>query len=216
VGVGIGRGARYVDRFCVEAAREPYSSFATMLPYRDQVDYYAKAVMDLWLEGARIWRCIEAMCLLSELEIERSMMTQIVQYKSEHFSGVEALWKEAFPNDTTWNVAAVAIPEKVRVQPDLFLVALNGSLTVGSVMAGYDGHRGWISRIAVLKSHRDQGIGRLLLAEAERRLANLGCIKVNLQVVDANADVVKFYQRLGYGVEPRISMSKHLRPVDIG
>lgn len=143
-------------------------------------------------------------------------MTKIIQYNGEHFSGVEALWKEAFPNDTPWNAAALAIPEKTRIQPDLFLVALDGSLTVGSVMAGYDGHRGWISRIAVLKSHRNQGIGKLLIVEAERRLADLGCIKVNLQVVEANVGVVEFYQRSGYAIEPRISMSKHLRLVDVG
>jgi hypothetical protein len=50
-------------------------------------------------------------------------MALITRYESEHFLGVEALWKEAFPNDTPWNAAAVAIPEKTRFQPDLMLVA---------------------------------------------------------------------------------------------
>ncbi|WP_284309829.1 GNAT family N-acetyltransferase, partial [Labrys miyagiensis] len=98
-----------------------------------------------------------------------------------------------------------------RFQPELMVVALDGGAVVGSVMAGYEGHRGWLSRIAVLKSHREQGIGLKLLAEAERRLMALGCTKVNLQVVDSNAAVVEFYQRSGYRVEPRISMSKILR-----
>jgi ribosomal protein S18 acetylase RimI-like enzyme len=141
-------------------------------------------------------------------------MVLITRYDSEHFPGVDALWKEAFPNDAPWNAAAVAIPEKTRFQPNLMLVALDGELVVGSVMAGYEGHRGWISRIAVLKSHRDQGIGRKLLAEAESRLAGLGCIKVNLQVVESNAGAVEFYEQSGYRTEPRTSMSKHLRQVD--
>jgi ribosomal protein S18 acetylase RimI-like enzyme len=81
---------------------------------------------------------------------------------------------------------------------------------VGSVMAGYEGHRGWISRIAVLKSRQGTGLGQDLLAEAERRLAALGCIKVNLQVVESNAATVRFYEKSGYQVEPRISMSKRL------
>ena len=72
------------------------------------------------------------------------------EYRNEHFAGVEALWREAFPNDAPWNKASTAIAEKMRVQPDLMLVALEGLLVVGSVMAGYEGHRGWISRIAVL------------------------------------------------------------------
>ena len=105
----------------------------------------------------------------------------------------------------------MAIPEKMRFQPELMLVALDGPLVVGSVMAGYEGHRGWISRIAVLQSHRLEGIGQLLLHEAEKRLAALGCIKVNLQVVETNAAVVRFYEEAGYQVEPRISMSKNLR-----
>lgn len=98
----------------------------------------------------------------------------------------------------------------MRVQPNLLLVALEDDRIVGSVMAGYDGHRGWISRIAVLTSHRDRGLGEALIAAAEERLAALGCVKINLQVVEANAAVVEFYKRVGYQVEARISMSKLL------
>jgi predicted N-acetyltransferase YhbS len=108
-------------------------------------------------------------------------MPIISQYTDEHFAGVEALWREAFPNDAPWNKASTAIAEKMRVQPDLMVVALEGLLVVGSVMAGYEGHRGWISRIAVLRAHRHKRIGQKLLSEAERRLAALGCIKINLQ-----------------------------------
>ena len=138
-------------------------------------------------------------------------MPTVLCYRSEHFAGVDALWKNAFPDDKSWNVAAAAIPEKTRFQPDLMLVALEGNLVVGSVMAGYDGHRGWISRIAVLRSHRKNGIGQALIAAAEERLATLGCVKVNLQVVESNSAVVAFYERAGYQVERRISMSKLLR-----
>jgi ribosomal protein S18 acetylase RimI-like enzyme len=138
-------------------------------------------------------------------------MPDIVCYRSEHFAGVDALWKDAFPDDAAWNVGAVAIPEKIRFQPDLMLVALEDSVVVGSIMAGYDGHRGWISRIAVLSSHQKRGIGQALISAAEERLAALGCIKVNLHVVESNSVVVGFYQRVGYQVERRISMSKLLR-----
>lgn len=139
-------------------------------------------------------------------------MLTITPYGSEHFAGVDALWREAFPDDSAWNVAAIAIPEKMKTQPNLFLVAVEGQLVVGSIMAGYDGHRGWISRVAVLRSHRGRGIGQALIAEAEKRLEMLGCIKINLQVVASNASVVGFYRRLGYVVEERISMSKRISP----
>jgi ribosomal protein S18 acetylase RimI-like enzyme len=137
-------------------------------------------------------------------------MPIISEYKEEHFPGVEALWREAFPSDSPWNEASAAIPEKMRFQPGLMFVALEGSLVVGSVMAGYEGHRGWISRIAVLQEHRRKGIGLALLSEAERRLAALGCVKINLQVVEKNSTVVRFYEEAGYEIEPRVSMSKHL------
>ena len=137
-------------------------------------------------------------------------MPMISEYRDEHFAAVEALWQEAFPNDAAWNKASVAIPEKMRFQPDLLLVAHEDPLVVGSVMAGYEGHRGWISRIAVLKSHRHKRIGHALLAEAERRLAALGCIKINLQVVETNSAVVRFYEEAGYEIEARISMSRRL------
>jgi GNAT superfamily N-acetyltransferase len=146
------------------------------------------------------------------MEPNQPMPLLITKYESVHFAGVDALWREAFPNDMPWNAAATAIPEKIRFQPDLMLVAFDEDNVVGSVMAGYEGHRGWISRIAVLRSHRSQGVGSKLLAAAERRLAALGCIKVNLQVVEAKSTVVDFYERSGYRIEPRISMSKHLGP----
>jgi ribosomal protein S18 acetylase RimI-like enzyme len=133
----------------------------------------------------------------------------ISEYRDRHFAGVEALWQEAFPNDAPWNRASAAITEKMRFQPNLMLVALEGPLVVGSVMAGYEGHRGWISRIAVLRAHRHKRIGQAL-SEAERGLAALGCIKINLQVVESNAAVVRFYEEAGYAIEPRVSMSKRL------
>ena len=137
-------------------------------------------------------------------------MPIVSEYRNEHFAGVEALWREAFANDAPWNKASTAIAEKMRFQPDLMLVALEGLLVVGSVMAGYEGHRGWISRIAVLRAHRRERIGQALLLEAEKRLAALGCIKINLQVLETNSAVVRFYEEAGYEIEPRISMSKRL------
>ena len=90
------------------------------------------------------------------------------------------------------------------------LVALEGPVVVGSVMAGYEGHRGWISRIAVLRAHRRKRIGQALLLEAEKRLAALGCIKIDLQILETNSAVVRFYEEAGYEIEPRVSMSKRL------
>jgi ribosomal protein S18 acetylase RimI-like enzyme len=138
---------------------------------------------------------------------------QIAPYRSEQFEGVKALWQEAFPDDPPWNAAEIAIPAKLAVQPDLFFVALDGDQVVGSIMAGYDGHRGWLYALAVLNSHRRRGVGAALVLGAEDRLRSAGCDKINLQVRSTNAALVGFYRRLGYVIEERISMGKRTSTV---
>ena len=126
----------------------------------------------------------------------------IETYRDEHFAGVEALWREAFPDDPPHNRAEIAIPAKLAVQPDLLLVALSGGAVVGTAMAGYDGHRGWLYSVAVRRTHRRTGAGTLLIREAERRLARLGCGKVNLQASSAGR-----YRRAQGAVFPRTPRS---------
>ena len=139
------------------------------------------------------------------------MDVEIVPYAESHFDGLDGLWRACFPNDPPRNAAKAVAPSKIALQPELLLVALDGELVVGSVMAGYDGHRGWINRLAVAPAYRRQGIGAALMREAENRLLAMGCAKINLQVIESNAAVVGFYRRLGYVVEARISMGKQMR-----
>jgi ribosomal protein S18 acetylase RimI-like enzyme len=134
----------------------------------------------------------------------------IDRYRAEHFADVAVLWREAFPDDPPWNAAEIAIPAKLAVQPELFFVALDGGQAVGSIMAGYDGHRGWLYAVAVRVSHRRRRIGAALVRAAEERLHALGCRKINLQVRATNRAVVEFYEGLGYAVEERVSLGKRL------
>jgi ribosomal protein S18 acetylase RimI-like enzyme len=132
----------------------------------------------------------------------------IAPYADQHFEGVKALWEEAFPDDPPRNSAEIAIAAKASEHPELFLLALEGDRVIGSVMAGYDGHRGWLYRVAVARTHRHRGVGAALIHEAEKRLWALGCVKINLQVRGHNHAVTAFYRSLGYVVEDRISMGK--------
>jgi len=66
----------------------------------------------------------------------------IIPYADHHFDGVNALWRQAFPDDAPRNTAQSVIPVKLTVQPDLLLVAMEGALVIGSVLAGFDGFRG--------------------------------------------------------------------------
>lgn len=134
----------------------------------------------------------------------------ISAYHDRHFEGVKALWQDAFPDLEAWRSPEVAIPAKLAIQPDLFLVASDGDQVIGTTLAGYDGHRGWLYSVAVLSSHRRRGIGTALLREAERLLLALGCPKIGLQIVPENAAVAEFYRQEGYDVEPKICMGKKI------
>src|SRR5262249_4916560 len=109
-----------------------------------------------------------------------------------------------------WNSAEQSIPAKRAVQPDLFLVAVESGAIVGSVMAGYDGHRGWLYAVAVRTTHRRRGIGTALVKDAEKRLRAIACTTITLQARATNAPVISFYQSLGYECEERISMGKRM------
>ena len=114
-----------------------------------------------------------------------------------------------FPGDPPRNRADVSIPAKLAVD-ELLWVALDGDTVIGSIMAGYDGHRGWLYSVAVDPGRRRTGVGAALVRHAERELKALGCIKINLQVRATNAAVVAFYERLGFAIEQHISMGKLL------
>jgi ribosomal protein S18 acetylase RimI-like enzyme len=87
-------------------------------------------------------------------------------------------------------------------------VAERGEHILGTVMAGWEGHRGWLNYLAVDPTARRAGIGRSLVREAEARLAALGCPKVNLQIRSSNREVVAFYRSIGYSVDDVVSMGK--------
>jgi ribosomal protein S18 acetylase RimI-like enzyme len=102
------------------------------------------------------------------------------------------------------------IQRKLQVRPDLFLVGLANGKIVASVMAGYEGHRGWLNYVAVAPEHRRHGYGRAIITEAERLLRAAGCPKINLQVRTSNHDVIEFYRRLGFAMDEVVSMGKRL------
>lgn len=135
----------------------------------------------------------------------------LVPYEdAAHRAAVTALWLECFAYMTGHNRPGLAIDRKLAVADGLFFVALVGEEVVGTTMAGYDGHRGWIYSVAVAPAYRRMGIGSRLLFHAEKALVQLGCMKINLQVAPGNGKVTAFYEALGYAVEERISMGKRI------
>jgi ribosomal protein S18 acetylase RimI-like enzyme len=123
---------------------------------------------------------------------------------------VIALWERVFAYREPRNDPARVIRQKLDVQRELFFVAILDNIVVGTVMGGYDGHRGWIYSLAVDPAHQRQKLGTALIRHVEKALAEQGCPKINLQVLPSNAAAIGFYEKLGYHVEERISMGKVL------
>ncbi|MEX3979455.1 GNAT family acetyltransferase [Paraburkholderia sp. EG287A] len=147
------------------------------------------------------------------------MSVTIRVFSEADTEAVIALWLQAFPeyNDASrpHRNPRLSIANKLGTQPELFFVAvrdggdIDGAL-VGTAMAGYDGHRGWLYSVAVAPEARRHGLGTRLVRHAENALAALGCLKLNLQVLTDKAEVLAFYERLGYRADAVVSLGKRL------
>lgn len=135
---------------------------------------------------------------------------KIHKYEDKDEDGVVTLWREVLPDSSPHNDPAGSIERKLAVDRDLLLVCTVNESVVGTVMGGYDGHRGWMYSLAVKPEYQGQGIATALVRHLEKELESRGCLKVNLQVRASNEKVVALYKKLGYKTEEIISMGKRL------
>jgi ribosomal protein S18 acetylase RimI-like enzyme len=133
---------------------------------------------------------------------------EILPFRPADEDQVIALWR-ACGLTRPWNDPHKDIARKLQVQRELFLVAEEGGAIVASVMAGYEGHRGWVNYLAVDAAHR-RGLGARLMRRVEDLLLERGCPKVSLLVRTSNADVLAFYRALGYAQDDAIALGKRL------
>lgn len=131
---------------------------------------------------------------------------------------VVELWRSAGLT-RPWNDPHRDVQRKLGVQPEWFLVGVDDAsdggaqeAVVASVMAGWDGHRGWISFLAVHPDRQHEGLGTALLAEAERLLTEAGCPKVMLMVRTGNEGVLAFYEQQGWSRDDVVVLGKRLIP----
>ena len=136
---------------------------------------------------------------------------QIREYREDDRQSIIALWTEC-GLVVSHNNPDRDIDRKLKVDPDLFLVGIDASGLVATVMGGYDGHRGWINYLAVKPSVQGQAYGRLIMQAVEERIERRGCPKINLQIRTTNKAVQSFYQSLGYSLDEVVGMGKRLEP----
>lgn len=120
---------------------------------------------------------------------------------------------------TLWRDCGLVVPQndpardiarKLKVNRELFLVGTEGGDIVATVMGGYEGHRGWINYLAVKPSARRRGYGEAMMRAVENDIEALGCPKINLQVRSSNADVIAFYEAIGYRQDDVVGLGKRL------
>lgn len=129
-------------------------------------------------------------------------------------AAVIALWQAVFPE-----YANPAFPQrnmessirrKLATGDGLFWLGEVDARVIGTAMAGYDGHRGWLYSFGVHPEWRGRGHGRSLLRHAETALRGLGCPKINLQVMATNATGIAFWRASGYLQDDVVPFGKRL------
>ena len=110
----------------------------------------------------------------------------------------------------SWNNPKQEIQRKLDEDPSLLLVGEIEGKVVCSCMAGYDGHRGWIYYLAVKPDYQKHGIALKVLGEAEKKLLEKGCPKIDLMVRKSNKNVISFYYKAGYKDDPIVVLIKRL------
>ncbi len=121
----------------------------------------------------------------------------IRQFRPDDYEPVVVLWQQAGlsvrPGDDPASIARL-----LERNPGLSFVACDGGVIVGTVLGGFDGRRGYLYHLGILPGYRRQGIARRLVAEVVERLAAIGCLKLNLSVMDDNDAAISFYESLGF------------------
>jgi len=122
---------------------------------------------------------------------------------------VISLWK-ACGLTRPWNDPLSDFRLALSTESSTVLAARDGEAMVGTIMVGFDGHRGWVYYLAVDPKARRTGLGRALISAAEAWLVARGCPKVQLMVRQDNAEALGFYEALGLTPQPVVVLGRRL------
>ncbi|RNB92309.1 GNAT family acetyltransferase [Brevibacillus fluminis] len=126
------------------------------------------------------------------------------------YDAVIALWQRA-GIQVSQSDSVERLRHKLERDPELFLVAIHEEQIVGAVMGSYDGRRGWVNHLAVDPSYQGNQLGKIIMAELEKRFKSIGCEKVNLLIERDNEAVQGFYEKNGFASDDLIFMEKWIR-----
>ena len=136
---------------------------------------------------------------------------EIRSFRQEEEVPLIKLW-ERCKLVVAWNDPSKDIRRKVQLDPRELLRVLHDNSLIASVMAAYEGHRGWINYLAVDPEYRRKGLGKTMMKAAETYLEQFECPKINLQIHAQNHQVIEFYKSIGFLQEDVINLGKRLIP----
>ncbi len=135
---------------------------------------------------------------------------RIRKFRLKDYDSVLNLWKESGllfrPGDRIEEIA-----QKIKRDPELFLIGEEKGSIVATVLGAWDGRRGWIYHLAVGPGLQGKGLGTKLIGELEKRMKRKGVLKVNAIVYHDNLKSIGFFKKLGYQLDDRsLIFGKHL------
>ena len=82
------------------------------------------------------------------------------------------------------------------------LVGILETAVIAAIVIEHDGHRGVFYNVAVAPEYRRRGFGKKAIRAGEDWLRRRGVRQVNFLVRTDNAEIRRFYERLGYTIDP--------------
>ncbi len=134
---------------------------------------------------------------------------EIVEFDETFRNDVIHLW-DICDLTRPWNDPNKDIDRILSDQTGKLFILRKHNKVLGSVMVGYDGHRGSVYYLSVHPDYQKKSLGRMLMKHSEDYLLTLGCPKLNLMVRTSNLPVIEFYDQLGYRKDEVVVLSKRL------
>lgn len=132
--------------------------------------------------------------------------------QQEDIDSLIAFWAQAGENHGRAADSSVLVQALLSRDSESLIVAESDGSIVGTVIAGWDGWRAHLYRLAVAPSHRGRGIARLLMQHAEDRLRALGAPRFDAMVLSSNATGAAAWAAMGY--QPQDDWTRWIKPVD--
>ena len=109
-----------------------------------------------------------------------------------------ALWRSVPGVQVTEDDTLDGLAAFLERNPGLSLVAAEGGTTAGTVLCGHDGRRGYISHLAVVDTHRRQGVADMLVTRCVDLLEAAGIEKCHVFVFRNNGPALSFWRDTGW------------------